>query len=170
MPTTEGMTTVAFAFGGLPARKGPRPKTIAGPLHIQCSGHGDPKYLDRLLNDVLSWPHIEPTVPLANGSGTIPIRLTEVAVGSDSSAFIGAREFARVLLGAPTIILALPLVCAHWAIVKGWAEPHYLQSFGLMPPGAVLVYAPNNREDLAVCYSLFSESYHFACGSVVRPP
>jgi hypothetical protein len=24
---------------------------------------------------------------------------------------------------------------AHWAIVRGWAEPHYLRSFGLMPAG-----------------------------------
>ena len=43
----------------------------------------------------------------------------------------------RILLEAPTIYLALPLVCAHWAIVRGWAEPHYLTSFGLMPAGAV---------------------------------
>jgi hypothetical protein len=168
VPKREGTATVAFASGGLPARKGPRPKTIAGPLHIQCNGHGDPKYLNRLLNDVLSWPYVEPLAHPANGSGTIPIRLTEVAGGGDSSAFISAREFARVLWGAPTIILALPLVCAHWAIVKGWAEPHYLRSFGLMPPGAVLVYAPKNQDDLAVCYALFSESYYFARASIVR--
>ena len=167
VPKSEGMTTMAFASGGLPARKGPRPRTIAGPLHIQCSGHGDPKYLNRLLNDVLNWPYVESTPP-ANRSDTIPIRLTENAVGSDAAAFINAREFARVLLGAPTIILALPSTCAHWAIVKGWAEPHYLRSFGLMPPGAVLVYTPKNREDLAVCYTLFSESYNFARGSVLH--
>jgi hypothetical protein len=167
VPKRERMTTMAFASGGLPARKGPRPKTIAGPLHIQCNGHGEPKYLNRLLNDVLSWPYVEPTPP-ASRSSTIPIRLTEDAIGSDASAFISTREFARVLLGAPTIILALPLICAHWAILKGWAEPHYLRSFGLMPPGAVLVYTPKNREDLAVCCALFSESYRFACGSVVR--
>jgi len=47
--------------------------------------------------------------------------------------------------------------------VRGWAEPHYLRSFGLMPAGAVLVYRPKNREELAVCYSLFAEAYHFAC-------
>jgi hypothetical protein len=167
VPKREGMTTMAFASKGLPARKGPRPKTIAGPLHIQCNGHGDLKYLNRLLNDVLSWPCVEPAPP-ASRSDTIPIRLTEDAIGSDSSAFITAREFARVLLGAPTIILALPLICAHWAIAKGWAEPHYLRSFGLMPPGAVLVYTPKNRKDLAVCYALFSASYHFACGSFLR--
>jgi len=32
-----------------------------------------------------------------------------------------------------------------------------------MPAGTVIVYTPKNREELAVCYSLFSESYHFAC-------
>ena len=47
-----------------------------------------------------------------------------------------------MLLAVPTIILVLPLACAHWAIVKGWAESHYLQSFGLMPTGTVIVYTP----------------------------
>lgn len=43
------------------------------------------------------------------------------------------REFARVPLRAPTIYLALPFICAHWAILRRWAEPHYLASYGLMP-------------------------------------
>ena len=51
---------------------------------------------------------------------------------------------------------------AHWAIVRGWAEPHYLRSFGLMPAGALVVYTPKNPEELAICYLLFSKSYHFA--------
>jgi hypothetical protein len=32
-----------------------------------------------------------------------------------------------------------------------------------MPAGAVLVYTPKNREELAVCYSFFLEAYHLAC-------
>ena len=43
------------------------------------------------------------------------------------------REFARVPLRAPTIYLALPFICAYWAILCRWAEPHYLASYGLMP-------------------------------------
>ena len=82
----------------------------------------------------------------------------------EPSAFLSAREFGRVLLGAPTIYLALPLVCAHWAIVRGWAEPHYLASFDLMPAGAVVVYTPRDEGELGVCYSLFSQSYRFARG------
>jgi hypothetical protein len=163
MPKSENLTGGLFASNAIPARKGSRPKTVMGPLHIQCTGHGDPKYLKRLVDDVVTWPHVEPMPSFVSPPDTIPIRLEEVATSSDSAAFISAREFARVLLGALTIYLALPVVSAHWAIARGWAEPHYLRSFGLMPAGAVLVYTPKNREELAVCYSLFAEAYHFAC-------
>jgi hypothetical protein len=152
-----------FACDGLPVRKGGRPKTIIGSLHVQCNGHGDPKYLNQLVNDVLSWPHIESTPTSSKLLDKVSIRLKEIAATADSSAFIGGTEFARVLLASPTIILVLPLVSAHWAIVKRWAEPHYLRSFGLVPAGTVIVYTPRNLIELEVCYSLFFESYHFAC-------
>jgi hypothetical protein len=84
----------------------------------------------------------------------------EMPASSDASAFITNREFARVLLGAPTIYLVLPLLCPHLAIVRGWAEPHYLGSQRLMPAGTVVVYRPKDVEELAVCSVLFSESYH----------
>jgi hypothetical protein len=67
-----------------------------------------------------------------------------------------------VLLKAPTIYLALPLVCAHWAIVRGWAEPHYLTSYGIIPAGVVVLYTPRDEGERAVCYALFEESYNFA--------
>ena len=146
----------------LPIRKSSRPRTLRGPLHIQCSGHGDRQYVDQLVRDVLSWPHVEALSDASNPPTTIPIRFEENAATLDSAPFISAREFARVLLGAPTIYLALPLVCAHWAIVRGWAEPHYLSSFGLMPAGAVVVYTPKDREQLSICYALFYAAYQSA--------
>jgi hypothetical protein len=157
------LSVTEMGFDGLPARKGPRPTTICGPLHIQCNGHGDRTYLNALVDKVLSWPHIEPVGPLISRSNTIPIRLMAMATSSDPSAFITAREFARVLLGAQTIYMALPLVCANWAIVRGWAEPHFLRSYGLMPAGAVVVYTPKDSEQLEVCSLLVSKSYHCAC-------
>jgi hypothetical protein len=153
----------------LPARQGTRPKTLRGPLHIQCGGHGDRKYLDQLVRDVLSWPHVEALPDSNNPPTAIPIRFEENAATLDSAPFISAREFARVLLGAPTIYLALPLVCAHWAIVRGWAEPHYMGSFGLLPAGTVVVYAPKDREELSVCYALFHAAYHSAFAMNSRP-
>jgi hypothetical protein len=143
----------------LPTRRGRRPITIRGPLHIQCNGHGDLKYLNQLIDEVLTWPDIESAERFVGRSNTIPIRLMEMATSNDPSAFITAREFARVLLGAPTIYLVLPLLSAHRAIVRGWAEPHYLGSQGLMPAGTVVVYTPKDDEELEVCSVLFSESY-----------
>jgi hypothetical protein len=148
-----------FAFQDLPSRKGPRPATLRGPLHIQCNGHGDPQHLSKLTSAVLSWPYVETNLPDDNSSNAIPIRLQESATGHNFAAFISPREFARVLLGAPTIYLALPLVYAHWTIVRGWGEPHYLCSHGLMPPGALVVYAPRDQHELSICYSLFLAAY-----------
>jgi hypothetical protein len=148
-----------FAFQDLPRRKGPRPATLRGPFHIQCNGHGDRRHLDELTTAVLSWPYVESTLPNDNCSNTVPLRLEETAAGYNFAALISPREFARVLLGAPTIYLALPLVCAHWAIVRGWAEPHYLCSHGLMPPGVLVVYTPRDQHELSICYSLFLAAY-----------
>ena len=68
-----------------------------------------------------------------------------------------------MLLASPTIIMVLPLICAHWAIVQGWAEPHCLQAFGLAPAGTVVVYTPRNRDELEICSSLLLAAYHLAC-------
>jgi hypothetical protein len=159
-------TLASIGSAGLPARKGQRPQTIRGPLHIQCNGHGDSRYVNQLVDQVLAWPHIESTPTPVSQPDTIRIRLAEMETTDKPSALLTAREFGRVLLGAPTIYLALPLVSAHWAIVRGWAEPHYLASFGLMPAGAVVVYTPRDEQELGACYLLFSESYRFACSLV----
>jgi hypothetical protein len=47
----------------LPARRGRRPKTVRGPLHIQCNQHGDLRYLNQLVDEVLTWPYIESAEP-----------------------------------------------------------------------------------------------------------
>ena len=109
----------------LPNRRGKRPLTIVSPLHVQCSDHGDDKALRDLVNEVIAWPDIE-AGPLPVGSADlISFQVGEDVATGDPSVFIAGREFGRVLFGAPTIYLTLPLICAHWAVVRGWAEPHY---------------------------------------------
>ncbi|MBV8215160.1 MAG: hypothetical protein JOZ08_18285 [Verrucomicrobia bacterium] len=160
-PQNEGAHDNATGsdFYDLPRRTGLRPRTLRGPLHIQCDEHGDPHHLDQLTNTVLSWPYVEKNLPNGRSSNTIPLRLEETAAGYNFAAFTSPREFGRVLTGAPTIYMALPLVCAHWAIVRGWAEPHFLSSHGLMPPGALVVYTPRDEHESSVCYSLFVAAY-----------
>jgi hypothetical protein len=104
-----GRTTWRLASEGLPTRKGARPKTIIGLLHIQCNDHGERKYLNQLLNDVLTWPYIEPTSKSLNHLDRVSIRLQESVAANDLSAFIHETELARVHLEAPTIVMVFTL-------------------------------------------------------------
>jgi hypothetical protein len=146
----------------LPNRRGKRPLTIASPLHVQCCDHGDDKALRDLVDEVITWPNIE-AGPLPVGSANlISFQVDEEVATGEPSFFIAGREFGRVLFGAPTIYLTLPLICAHRAVVRGWAEPHYSSGSGLVPPGVLVVYTPRDRRELAVCRSLFWISYNFS--------
>ena len=40
----------------LPTRRGKRPITIRGPLHVQCGDHGDDRALRHLVDEVIAWP------------------------------------------------------------------------------------------------------------------
>ena len=154
----------------LPIRRGKRPVTIRGPLHVQCGGHGDDGLLGQLVDKVIAWPDVD-AGPLPIGSaGLVSLRIGEDVATEDPSVFITGREFARVLFGSPTIYLTLPLSYAHWAIVRGWAEPHFSVRFRLMPPGTMVVYTPRDEHELAVCQSLFRVSYNFALATTSRAP
>jgi hypothetical protein len=146
----------------LPNRPGKRPVTIRGPLHLQCDDYGDDTALHHLVDEVIAWPNIE-AVPFPVGSSDlVSLKVDEEVATADLSVFITGREFGRVLLVAPTIYLTLPLSCAHWAIIRGWAEPHFSSSFGFVPPGVMVVYTPRDEQEVAVCRSLFWVSYNFS--------
>jgi hypothetical protein len=146
----------------LPIRRGKRPITVRGPLHVQCNDNRDDRPLRRLVDEVIAWPELE-AGPLPVGSADqISLKIREEMATAEPSVFIAGREFARVLFGAPTIYLTLPLSCAHWAIIRGWAEPHFSSSFGLVPPGVMVVYTPRDEHEFVICRSLFQISYNFS--------
>jgi hypothetical protein len=156
----EGNTLTQLA--SLPIRKGKRPITVRGPLHVQCSDNHNETLLVGLIEEVAAWPDVEASPWPVGSAELVSLRIAEDAASNDSADFISGNEFARVLFGAPSIYLTLPLSCAHWAIVRGWAEPHYSGSFGLMPPGVMVVYTPRDEVESRVCRSLFRISYNCA--------
>src|SRR4051794_27626988 len=92
----------------LPVRRGKRPTTLRGPLHVQCSDNGDDGLLRELVKEIAAWPGIEAS-PLPVGSGDlVSLRVNEDFATDDLSIFITGREFGRILFGAPTIYLTLP--------------------------------------------------------------
>src|SRR5580700_10862348 len=54
----------------LPNRRGKRPVTIRGPLHVQCGDYGDDIALRHLLDEVVAWAHIK-AGPLPIGSANL---------------------------------------------------------------------------------------------------
>ena len=156
----EGITLTRPA--SLPIRKGKRPITVRGPLHVQCSDNHDEALLFGLVEEVVAWSGVEASPWPVGSSELLSLRIAEDIANNDSANFISGNEFARVFFGAPSIYLTLPLSCAHWAIVRGWAEPHYSGSFGLMPPGVMVVYTPRDEIERRVCRSLFIISYNCA--------
>lgn len=145
----------------IPVRNGARPNTICGPLHIQCGNSGGDRYFRELITEVLAWPRVECTPPIGRSPDLISIQLEQPEQATASST-AAVRRFAQVYLQAPTIVLTLPLVTAHWAIVRGWAEPHFLASQCLMPAGTVLHYVPTDEIERKVCRFHFSRAYEFA--------
>jgi hypothetical protein len=146
----------------LPNRRGKRPLTIGRPIHVQCGDHGDVGALRELVDEVIAWPDIETGPPPVVSEDLISLQVARDVATEDPTVFITGREFGRVLFGPPTIYLTLPLVSAHWAIVKGWAEPHFSSGSGLVPPGVMVVYTPRDEYEKAICRSLFWVSYKFS--------
>ena len=131
--------------------------------HLQCSDHGDANWTDRLVEGVASWPHVERRTNVASNLPAVSFCVTEKAAASNPAAFISPQEFARCLCAGPTVYLPMRLVDAHWAIVRGWAEPHQLARTGAIPAGIMVVYTPRDEGELRVCSALFGASYRFAC-------
>jgi len=77
--------------------------------------------LNDLVKDVLAWPHIE-SIPSFVNRHIVWVRLEKKAARIDAATFISDREFARFLLAAPTIYLALPLPLARRAIARRWGR------------------------------------------------
>jgi hypothetical protein len=136
--------------------------TIGDPLHVQCCDHGDERALRHLLSEVSTWPDVEEAPSSLDGPEMTSLLVAEDVATGDPSVFIAGREFARVLFDPLTLYLSLPLSCAHWAIIRGWAEPHYASSSGLIPPGIMVVYTPRDEHEVTVCRSLFWISYNFS--------
>jgi hypothetical protein len=134
-----------------------------GPKHLQCSDQGSAVCTDRLIREASSWPHVDYTASAADGLQGSSFYVNENVMTSDPSAYISPREFGRLLRTGPTVYLAMRLADAHWAIVRGWAEPHYLARMGMIPAGVMVVYTPRDEGELRVCLALFRASYRFAC-------
>jgi hypothetical protein len=151
----------------LPLRLGDRPSTTPTNPHTQLDQQPiDMRCVEELARRVFALPGVveEPSRISVPGARALILRSDEPTGPPD--AFLIGREFAH-LHPAPdhSLHAMLPPETAKEAIAAGWAEPHPVALRGLIPPTAVMLYAPRNAAELDVIEGLVGASHAFARGA-----
>ena len=148
----------------LPERSGTRPRTTPTNPHTQLDQQPtDPRWTQELARRVFALPGVveEPSRISVPGARALVLAPDE-AIGPPE-AFLIDREFAH-LHPAPdhSLHAMLPRDTATAAVAAGWAEPHPIALRGLIPPTAVMLYAPRDEAELEVVEQLVRASHAFA--------
>jgi hypothetical protein len=153
----------------LPERAGDRPHTTPTNPHTQLDQQpSDPALIDELARRIFALPGVieQPSRISVPGARALVLAAGEPA--GPPEAFLVGREFAH-LHPAPdrSLHAMLPLELAEEAVDAGWAEVHPVARMGLIPPTAVMIYAPRDDEELALVERLVIASHAFARGEMV---
>ena len=148
----------------LPARTGDRPRTTPTNPHTQLDQQPtDLRWVEELAERVFALPGV---LEQPSGISVPGARALVLAPGEPTGppeAFLIDREFAH-LHPAPdhSLHAMLPAETVSEAVEAGWAEPHPVALRGLIPPTAVMLYAPRDEGELDVIESLVRASHGFA--------
>jgi hypothetical protein len=148
----------------LPIRAGDRPRTTPTNPHTQLDQQPiDLRWIEELARRVFALPGVveEPSRISVPGARALVLAPDEAA--GPPEAFLLDREFAH-LHPAPdhSLHAMLPPETVTEAVSAGWAEPHPVARRGLIPPTAVMLYAPRDEAELDVIERLVRASHAFA--------
>jgi Luciferase len=147
----------------LPERSGAKPKTMSTNPHQQQSQNPTPEVYELLLSKVFDFPHIERRPSAISVPGAQALWLSEEIASARPEAFLIGREFAHVHPPYDgSMHMMLPPEVVDEVLAKGWGEPHPMARRGLIPPTAVMVYAPRNAAEVETVLQVIGASYRFA--------
>jgi hypothetical protein len=148
----------------LPLRAGARPRTTPTNPHTQLDQQpADSHWTEELALRVFALPGVIEMPSRISVPGARALVLAPGEALGPPEAFLIDREFAH--LHPPpdhSLHAMLPLEAASEAVAAGWAEPHPVALRGLIPPNAVMLYAPRDEAELDVIESLVRASHTFA--------
>jgi hypothetical protein len=148
----------------LPVRAGDRPRTTPTNPHTQLDQQPtDPRLIEELARRAFGLPGVveEPSRISVPGARALVLAPGEPA--GPPEAFLIGREFAHLHPDPDHSLHAmLPTDTAAEAVAAGWAEPHPVALRGLIPPTAVMLYAPRDEGELEVIERLVRASHAFA--------
>jgi hypothetical protein len=148
----------------LPTRVGERPRTTPTNPHTQLDQQPtDLRWVEQLADRVFALPGVVEQPSHISVPGARALVLAPGEPGGPPEAFLIDREFAH-LHPAPdhSLHAMLPTETVTEAVAAGWAEPHPVALRGLIPPTAVMLYAPRDEAELEVIESLVRASHAFA--------
>ena len=149
----------------LPPRAGAKPKTTSTNPHQQQSQNPTPDVYELLLRKAFDFPHVERRPSAISVAGAQALWLAEAVASARPDAFLIGREFAHVHpLYDGSMHMMLPPEAVDEVLAKGWGEPHPMARRGLIPPTAVMVYAPRDGAEVEAVLQVIGASYRFACG------
>jgi len=150
--------------GGLPMRAGPRPRTTPTNPHTQLDQQpADPQVIEELARRVFALPGVVEAPSRISVPGARALVLAPGEPAGPPQAFLIDREFAHLHPDPDRSLHAmLPIETAAEAVEAGWAEPHPVALRGLIPPTAVMLYAPRDAAELEVVERLVRASHAFA--------
>ena len=151
----------------LPTRAGERPRTTPTNPHTQLDQQPtDLRWVEELAERVFALPGVVEEPSRISVPGARALVLAPGEPTGPAEAFLIDREFAH-LHPAPdhSLHAMLPTETADDAVAAGWAEPHPVALRGLIPPTAVMLYAPRDETELEVIETLVRASYAFARGA-----
>jgi hypothetical protein len=148
----------------LPVRLGDRPRTTPTNPHTQLDQQPtDLAWVEELARRVFSLPGVIEQPSRISVPGARALVLAPEEATGPPEAFLIDREFAH-LHPAPdrSLHAMLPAETVTEAVAAGWAEPHPFALRGLIPPTAVMLYAPRDEAELDVIETLVRASHAFA--------
>ncbi|MEA2395360.1 MAG: hypothetical protein QOJ82_3251 [Solirubrobacteraceae bacterium] len=148
----------------LPRRAGKSPRTTPNNPHTQLDQQPtDPALIEELARRAFALPGVVERPSRISVPGARALTLAEDEPTGPRHAFLIDREFAH-LHPAPdhSLHAMLPEDVAAAAIDAGWAEIHPVARLGMIPPTAVMLYAPRDETELDVVERLVQASHAFA--------
>jgi hypothetical protein len=148
----------------LPLRVGDRPRTTPTNPHTQLDQQPqDPRWVGELARRIFALPGVVEAPSRISVPGARALVLGPDESIGPPEAFLIEREFAH-LHPAPdhSLHAMLPSAAVTEAVAAGWAEPHPVALRGLIPPNAVMLYAPRDEAELDVIERLVRASHAFA--------
>ena len=151
----------------LPRRKRPRPETYKWMPHGQIGVSPVPEVHAELYRRAYTLPGVRNEPTQISVPGARALWLKEDLPLAHSELILVGREFSHIHPDG-SLHVTLPPERAREAIQAGWAEIHPLAE-QIGNEGMVLLYTPQDMEELDVVFQLIVDSYNFITGRSVQP-